>query len=113
MSTSNVSHTSIPFTSSSQILIKTFRHWGEGFNNVGHYIGAYDAGYYGYMYSEVFSADMYYTSFKADPLNSEQGRRYRHIILERGGSRPEMDLLKEFLGREPNSDAFFKDLGLA
>ncbi|XWX01200.1 hypothetical protein V2A60_009226 [Cordyceps javanica] len=88
-------------------------HWSEGFNNVGHYIGGYDAGYYGYMYSEVFSADMYYTAFKADPLNSEQGRRYRHIVLERGGSRPEMELLKEFLGREPNSDAFFEDLGLA
>ncbi|ATY67372.1 metallopeptidase MepB [Cordyceps militaris] len=88
-------------------------HWGEGFNNVGHYIGGYDAGYYGYMYSEVFSADMYYAAFKADPLDSEQGLRYRHIVLERGGSRPEMDLLKEFLGREPNSDAFFKDIGLA
>ncbi|KAM3450067.1 hypothetical protein MY3296_006375 [Beauveria thailandica] len=88
-------------------------HWGQGFNNVGHYIGGYDAGYYGYMYSEVFSADMYYSAFKADPLNAEQGRRYRHIVLERGGSRPEMDLLKEFLGREPNSDAFFEDLGLA
>lgn len=96
-----------------QKLTHASRYWGEGFNNVGHYIGDYDAGYYGYMYSEVFSADMYYTSFKADPLNSEQGRRYRHIVLERGGSRPEMDLLKEFLGREPNSDAFFKDLGLA
>ncbi|OAA66028.1 metallopeptidase MepB [Cordyceps fumosorosea ARSEF 2679] len=88
-------------------------HWSEGYNNIGHYIGGYDAGYYGYMYSEVFSADMYYTAFKADPLNSEQGHRYRRIVLERGGSRPEMDLLKEFLGREPNSDAFFQDLGLA
>ncbi|KAJ3477084.1 hypothetical protein NLG97_g8933 [Lecanicillium saksenae] len=86
--------------------------WSQGFNNVGHYIGGYDAGYYGYMYSEVFSADMYYTAFKANPLNGEQGRRYRHTVLEKGGTRPEMELLKEFLGREPTPDAFFEELGL-
>lgn len=64
------------------------------------------------MYSEVFSADMYYAAFESDPLNSDQGQRYRRMVLEKGGSRPELEVLTEFLGREPNSDAFFKELGL-
>jgi len=75
-------------------------------------MGGYDAGYYGYLWSQVFSTDMFYTVFKKAPMDGQQGRRYRHTVLEKGGSRDEMETLKEFLGREPNSDAFFEDLGL-
>lgn len=46
-------------------------------------------------------------------MDPKEGRRYRHQVLEKGGARDEMDSLKEFLGREPNSDAFLKELGLA
>lgn len=56
---------------------------------------------------------MFYSAFKTDPMNGTQGRRYRHTVLERGGSQDEMETLKQFLGREPNSDAFFEDLGLS
>lgn len=45
-------------------------------------------------------------------MDGVQGRRYRHTVLEKGGSQDEMETLKNFLGREPNSDAFFEDLGL-
>lgn len=55
---------------------------------------------------------MFYSAFKKAPMDSATGRRYRHEILEKGGSRDEMESLKKFLGREPNSDAFFEDLGL-
>ena len=55
---------------------------------------------------------MFYTAFKKSPMDGSIGRKYRHTVLEKGGSREEMDSLKEFLGREPNSDAFFEDLGL-
>lgn len=75
-------------------------------------MGGYDSGYYGYLWSQVFSTDMFYTAFKKNPMDPKEGRRYRHTVLEKGGSREEMDSLKEFLGREPNSDAFFEDLGL-
>jgi Zn-dependent oligopeptidase len=40
----------------------------------GHIMGDYDAGYYGYMYSFVFAADMYATVFKADPLDAKLGK---------------------------------------
>ena len=55
---------------------------------------------------------MFYTVFKQDPMNAKEGRRYRHTVLERGGSREEMDILKEFLGREPQTEAFYKELGI-
>jgi thimet oligopeptidase len=77
----------------------------------GHLMG-YDAGYYGYMWSEVFAADMF-SRFKADGLlNPAVGRRYREEILEMGSSRDESESLKRFLGREPSEAAFLRELGL-
>ena len=55
---------------------------------------------------------MFYSVFKKDPMNHKEGRRYRHTVLEKGGSQDEMQTLIEFLGREPNSKAFYEDLGL-
>jgi len=81
---------------------------GQG--SFGHITGGYDAGYYGYMYSLVFAADMYATVFKKDPLNPELGEKYKKSILVPGGSRDEIDSLKEFLGRPPNTEAFMKEL---
>ncbi|KJR84138.1 metallopeptidase MepB [Sporothrix schenckii 1099-18] len=86
--------------------------WGNGQACFGHLIGGYDAGYYGYLYSQVYSTDMFYTVFKANPMNGTEGRRYRHTVLERGGSQDEMKTLEQFLGRKPNGDAFYKDLGI-
>ncbi|KAJ3499294.1 hypothetical protein NLG97_g459 [Lecanicillium saksenae] len=87
--------------------------WGHAHLIIDHFITGYDAGYYGYLFSEVFSADMFYSAFKKDPMSKTQGRRYRHAILERGGTMDELKYLTEFLGREPNPEAFFKDRGLA
>ncbi|KAI1133216.1 Metalloprotease [Nemania abortiva] len=87
--------------------------WGHGQATFSHLIGGYDAGYYGYLSSEVYSADMFHTSFKKDPMNGKEGRRYRHTVLERGGSQDEMETLKQFLGRAPSSEAFYAELGLS
>ncbi|KAF8158338.1 metallopeptidase MepB [Crassisporium funariophilum] len=76
----------------------------------GHITGGYDAGYYGYTYSLVFAADMYATVFKSDPLDPARGKLYRDKILRAGGSREELDSLKDFLGRPPNSEAFLEEL---
>lgn len=87
--------------------------WGHGEATFGHLIGGYDAGYYGYLSSQVYSTDMFYTVFRADPMNPAAGRRYRYSVLEKGGSRDEMASLTEFLGREPKTDAFYEDMGLS
>ncbi|EGX96221.1 metallopeptidase MepB [Cordyceps militaris CM01] len=86
--------------------------WGQKHATIGHFVGGYDAGYYGYLYSKVFSTDMFYTAFKENPMDGEAGRRYRKLVLERGGSMDENVMLREFLGREPNPENFYKDLGL-
>lgn len=76
----------------------------------GHMMGGYDAGYYGYLWSEVYAEDMF-TQFPTENLASlEVGGRYRKMILEQGNMKDALDLLRDFLGREPNSDAFFKKL---
>lgn len=76
----------------------------------GHMMGGYDAGYYGYLWSEVYAQDMFSLFEKRGLLNSRLGARYRRTILEKGGMQDAMDLLRQFLGREPNSDAFFRSL---
>ena len=86
--------------------------WGHGQACFAHLIGGYDAGYYGYLSSQVYSMDMFYSVFEKDPMNGKEGRRYRHAVLEKGGSRDEMESLVEFLGREPSSEAFYREMGL-
>lgn len=46
-------------------------------------------------------------------MDGKEGRRYRRTVLERGGSIDEMEFLKEFLGREPSTEAFYEELGIA
>jgi thimet oligopeptidase len=50
------------------------------------------------------------TAFTADKLSPEVGRRYREAVLSHGGERPAPELVREFLGRDSNSKAFFDDL---
>ncbi|ORZ35026.1 hypothetical protein BCR44DRAFT_1434945 [Catenaria anguillulae PL171] len=62
----------------------------------------------------LFSADMF-AKFEAAPggiFDKAVGEAYRYKVIGVGGSREEMDSLREFLGREPNSDAFLKSIGL-
>ncbi|KAG4438531.1 hypothetical protein IFR05_006005 [Cadophora sp. M221] len=66
--------------------------WASPFVISSHFMEEYDAGYYSYLLTE--------------------GRRYRTVLLEKGGSQDEMKTLKEFLGRDPSIEAFYKDLAL-
>lgn len=78
----------------------------------GHMMGGYDAGYYGYLWSEVYAQDMFSVFEKNGLLDEKTGARYRATILEQGDMVDPTALLKEFLKREPNQKAFLKDLGL-
>lgn len=45
-------------------------------------------------------------------LNPAAGEKYLSAIISKGGSKDPNALLRTFLGREPNQEAFLKDLGL-
>ena len=77
----------------------------------GHLMG-YSAAYYGYLWSEVFAADMYSVFDKEGLLNLETGLHFRRTILEKGGSENPMNLVKAFLRRDPNNEAFLKNHGI-
>jgi thimet oligopeptidase len=74
-----------------------------------HLAGGYGAGYYGYLWSLVLAMDLR-GEFKADKLSPVVGQRYRNIVLGQGGQKPAPVLVREFLGRDSNSKAFFDDL---
>jgi len=80
----------------------------------GHLAGGYDAQYYGYLWSKVYSSDMFATMFAGNKLlqPDASGMEYRKKILEPGGTRDAIDMISDFLGRKPESNAFMEELGL-
>jgi len=55
---------------------------------------------------------MYSVFEREGVLNSETGLHFRRTILKKGGSENPMNLVKAFLGRDPNNNAFLKSLGI-
>ena len=83
-------------------------------NSFGHlFDGGYAAGYYGYAWAEVLSADAFSAFEEAGVFDPATGARFREQILEVGGSRPALDSFRAFRGREPQIDAMLRHQGLA
>ncbi|PIX57365.1 MAG: hypothetical protein COZ48_01085, partial [Candidatus Yonathbacteria bacterium CG_4_10_14_3_um_filter_43_12] len=76
------------------------------------HLDGYDAGYYGYLWSNVYAADMFTRFEKEGIMSKKVGADYKKWILEKGGSMEEIDLVKGFLGRAPNNKAFLKEIGV-
>ncbi|KAM0748837.1 metallopeptidase MepB [Meredithblackwellia eburnea MCA 4105] len=91
-------------------LVTTGGEYVGGQSGFAHIAGGYEAGYYGYLYSQAFSADMFATVFEANPMDPAKGMEYRQKILQPGGSREELDSLVDFLGRAPSNVAFLESI---
>ena len=77
----------------------------------GHLVG-YAAGYYGYLWSRVYADDMF-SKFEEDGIfDLQTGTALRRAVLAKGNTEEPMDLIREFLGREPNMNAFLHHLGV-
>jgi len=64
------------------------------------HLDGYSAVYYTYMWSLVIAKDMF-SAFNAqgDIMKPEMAAKYRHAVLEPGGSKPAAKLVEDFLGR--------------
>jgi thimet oligopeptidase len=82
-------------------------HFEAGFGHLTNY----GSQYYGYLWSLVYASDMY-SVFAADPLSPALGHKFRELVLAKGGSDDALNLVKNFLGRDPNNKAFLKNLGI-
>ncbi len=74
--------------------------------NWGHMFG-YDALYYGYLWSKVYAIDLF-SFFQSNPLDKVLGMKLRKEILSKGGTLDGLDLLKNFMNREPNPNAYIQ-----
>lgn len=76
------------------------------------HLGEYGSRYYCYMWSKVYALDMFEHIKKFGLLNYEIGKHYIEKVIGKGGSVDPEILIADFLGRQPTTDAFLKDLGL-
>lgn len=77
------------------------------------FAGGYAAGYYGYLWAEVLSCDAFAIFKAANLFSAEVGNAFLTEILEKGGSKPAMELFIAFAGREPEVDALLQHHAIA
>ncbi|CAK9155833.1 unnamed protein product [Ilex paraguariensis] len=66
----------------------------------------YEAACYSRIWSEVFAADIFALKFGGDLSNQYAGLEFRNKVLAPGGTRDPVEILYDFLGREPSIQAF-------
>jgi thimet oligopeptidase len=81
------------------------------YTSFGHLTG-YGAKYYGYLWSKVFALDIFAEIKKNGLLDPVIGQRYIQEVIGKGGAQDPNELLYNFLGRKPNTDAFLTEMGL-
>lgn len=74
--------------------------------------GGYSAGYYGYIWAEVYDADAFNYFKETDVFDKEKGSAYRDIILANGGSEDPEILYEKFRGHKPSVEALVEKRGL-
>lgn len=74
--------------------------------------GAYAAGYYSYQWADVLAADAFRRFADEGIFNPAPAAAFRKAVLSVGGSKPALEAYRDFLGRDPDPDAFLKATGI-
>jgi thimet oligopeptidase len=72
------------------------------------HLGGYSSAYYTYMWDKVIAEDFFEQFDHQNLLAGDAPMKYRHVVLEPGGSMSANDLVKNFLGRPQNMVALQK-----
>ncbi|MDH3409520.1 MAG: M3 family metallopeptidase, partial [Gammaproteobacteria bacterium] len=72
----------------------------------------YSAGYYSYIWSEILDADAFMAFQETSLFDQGTAARYRKEILSKGGTRPGMELYRNFRGRDPEIGPLLEKRGL-
>lgn len=75
------------------------------------HLGGYSSAYYTYLWDKVIAEDFFVQFDHKNLLAGDAPMRYRHLVLEPGGSMSANDLVKNFLGRPQNMAALQKWMG--
>lgn len=87
-----------------------FNRFQHSFSHI--FAGGYAAGYYSYKWAEVLSADAFSRFEEKGIFDKQTGKEFQQAILEKGGSIEPMQLFKNFMGREPNTEALLRHCGI-
>lgn len=74
--------------------------------------GGYDAGYYGYIWSEVLDADTVEWFRENGGLDRSAGRRFASLLLGVGGSKDPLEAYRDFRGRDAEVGPLLRRRGL-
>ncbi|KAL1336485.1 hypothetical protein HN51_030841 [Arachis hypogaea] len=69
----------------------------------------YEAACYSRVWSEVFAADIFASKFCNDVVNQHAGMQFRKKVLAPGGAKDSIEVLSDFLGREPSIRAYIEN----
>ena len=70
------------------------------------HLTGYSSNYYTYLFDKVIALDFYRQFDPDDLVGGSAALRYRQLVLEPGGSEPGAELVKNFLGRPQDLQAF-------
>ncbi len=72
----------------------------------------YAAGYYAYLWSELIDDDAFYWFKENGGMTRANGKRFRDMVLSRGGSQQAAAMYRAFRGRDPIVDPLLIERGL-
>jgi oligopeptidase A len=76
------------------------------------FAGSYAAGYYGYKWSEAIAADTFEAFIESGNVCDPTVGKKLLALLEAGSSRPFMELIRDFRGRDPDPEALMRRGGM-